>query len=181
MSFPTTPAYVQHLEGWPEHTREHPAIDWMFGYAKAFDGGDMKSGPHTPWHADNFVYAKSGVAHPPGAASWQKLVSDYAAFTAHYHEPLYYVIHETASGWELIGEANIYGNLPVQNGDKVKDAEGREWDIKAAGAFHFVFVKDPSGPKGVKMQKQTIHGDMLPVAKELVNRGMITWEQAAAM
>lgn len=181
MSFPTTPTYIQHILGWPEHTREHPVIDWMFDYEKALDWGDMKSGPYTAWHSDDFVYAKSGVAHPPGAVSWAKFLSDYAPFTAHYHEPIYYVLHETETGWELIGEANVYVKLPVPGGEKVKDGEGREWDMKAPGAFHFIFLKDPSGPKGIKMQKQIIYADMLPVAKELVKRGMITWEQAAEL
>ncbi len=58
---------------------------------------------------------------------------------------------------------------------------GRDWDVMLKGAFHFTFVKDPSGPKGIKMQKQVIYADMLPVAAELVKRGMITWEQAAEM
>lgn len=181
MTFPTVPAYVQHPVGWPEATREHPAIDFMFDYEKALDWGNMKAGPHTPWHSDDYVYVKSGVAHPPGAPSWAKFVADHAPFTGVYHEPFFYVIHDTPTGWELIGEAKIFVNLPVPGAEKVKDAEGRDWDVMLKGAFHFTFVKDPSGPKGIKMQKQVIYADMLPVAAELVKRGMITWEQAAEM
>jgi len=181
MSFPTSPAYVQNVRGWPEQSREHPVIDWMFDYEKALDYGDMKKGPLTPWHTDDYVFGKSGVFYPPGGPSWERFVADYAPFTAHYHEPYSYVIHETATGWDLIGEANIFGNLPVPGEGKTKDAEGREWDIKVTGAFHLVFVKDPSGPKGMKMQQQIIHADSLPVVKELVKRGMITWDQAAQM
>ncbi len=124
MTFPTVPAYVQHPVGWPEATREHPAIDFMFDYEKALDWGNMKAGPHTPWHSDDYVYVKSGVAHPPGAPSWAKFVADHAPFTGVYHEPFFYVIHDTPTGWELIGEAKIFVNLPVPGAEKVKDAEG---------------------------------------------------------
>ncbi len=180
MSFPTVRSYVQHTQGSPEKTREHPVIDWMFDYEKALDYGDMKAGPHTPWHSDDFVYVKNGAASAPGAPSWAKLVGDYALFVSHYHEPAFYTIHETATGWDLIGWANIFANLPVP-GDKVRDALGREWDIKVPGAFHFVYVKDPSGPKGLKLQRQELFVDGVAVGKEVVKRGIATWEQIAQL
>jgi hypothetical protein len=182
MGFPTSPAYIQHVEGWPEHTREHPLIDWMFDYEKALDFGDMKSGSYAPWHTDDFVFVRSGIPQPAGEPSWKKLVTAYSIFTAHYHEPSYYVIHETTTGWELIGEAKLYVNLPVSStAEKVKDAEGREWDLVAPSAFHFLFVKDSSGLKGIKMQKQVIHSSDIGLAKELVKRGMVTWDEVAEM
>jgi len=183
MSFKTVPAYVQHPAGWPDATREHPAIDFMFEFEQALDFGDLKTQGYPASHLTaDFVYKCNGTAHPPGKPSWDKYTADIAGFTAHYHEPLYYVIYETATGWELVGTAAIYVNLPAPGEGKVKDLMGREWDFKMQGAaFHFELVKDASGIKGVKLGKQEVVGDMLALAAELVKRGMVTWEQAAEM
>lgn len=52
--------------------------------------------------------------------------------------------------WELIGEANVFVNLPSSSKDKgsaekVKDLDGKEWDGVMRGAFHFEFVKAEGG------------------------------------
>jgi hypothetical protein len=179
MPFATSPAYIQYVQGWEPRIREHPVIDWMFDYEEAFDFGDMKSGPHAPWHADDFVYVKSGEASGAGAPSWAKLISDYAPFASHYHEPRYFIVYETATGFELMGWANIFGNFLVPGEKNKADLKGRKWEMMAPGAFHFIFEKDASGPKGLKLKKQELFADGIPLVGELVKRGMVTWEEAA--
>ena len=181
MSFKTVPAYVQYPGGWPEETREHPVIDFFFEFEKALDFGDLKTKDYpADFLTADFVQQSNGTAYPPGKTSWDRYMAEIAAFTAHYHEPQYYVIHETATGWELTGIAILYVNLPVPGDGKVKDLLGREWDFKMQGvAFHFDLVKDPSGVKGVKIGKQEVVANMMALAAELVKKGMMTWEQAA--
>jgi hypothetical protein len=182
MSYKTVPAYVQYVRGWEEtQNREHPVMDWMFDYEAAFDRGDMKSGPHTPWHSDDFSFTKStGTCITGGAPAWAALLEMYAPFTTHYHEPFFYIIWETPTGYELIGSAKVFANLPAPGESTKTDLEGRKWDIEAPGAFHFEYVKDPSGPKGLKLKSEKLFADAIPMVGEMVKRGMVTSEQVMA-
>src|SRR5271168_1416887 len=112
MSLKTLPALFVNVKGWDVDRREHPVIDWMFDYEAAFDFGDMKSGPHSPWHADDFSYTKpTGVCVTGGAAAWAALLEMYAPFSAYYHEPSFFVVWETPTGYELFGSAKVFAKL----------------------------------------------------------------------
>jgi hypothetical protein len=181
MSYTTVPAYIQHVKGWESRCREHPVMDWMSDYEAAFDWGDMKSGPHSPWHADDFSYTKpTGECVTGGAAAWAALLEMYAPFSAHYHEPFFYAIWETETGYELFGSAKMFVKLLVPGEQTKTDLEGRKWDLELPGAFHFDYVKDPSGPKGLKLKGQKLFADGIPIVAEMVKRGMVTPEQVLA-
>lgn len=179
MSYPTKPAYIiESCDGWDPKHLEHPVFDWMQDHEEAFDHGDMKSGPHTTWHTDDFSYTKpNGETISGGAPAWAALLEMYAPLVDHYHEPRWGVIWETENGYILAGSAIMYGNFPVPGDKKHKDLKGREWDVSGPGAFHFEYVKDPSGPKGMKMKSQKIYANVLVLAAEMVKRGMITTDQ----
>jgi hypothetical protein len=156
-------------------------MDWMFDYEAAFDWGDMKSGSHAPWHSDDFSFTKStGVCVTGGAAAWSALLEMYAPFSSHYHEPAFIIIWESATGYELFGWAKIFAKLPAPGEPTKTDLEGRKWDIEAPGAFYFEYVKDPSGPKGLKLKGQKLFADGMPMIGEMVKRGMVTPEQVMA-
>lgn len=181
MSYATVPAYVQYVRGWDPKYREHPVIDWMFDYEALLDWGDLRKGPHTPWHADDFFFTKpSGERIQGGAKAWASMLELYAPYTSYYHEPRFYIIWETATGWELIGSATVYAKLAAPGEATKTDGEGRKWDIEAPGAFHFVYVKDPTGPKGLKLQGQSLFADGMPIIGEMLKRGMVTPEQVLA-
>ncbi|KIW91686.1 uncharacterized protein Z519_07654 [Cladophialophora bantiana CBS 173.52] len=178
------PAYIVHIDGSDKEQRfrEHPVLDFLFDHQEAFDHGDMKSGPYTRFHTDDFVFTKSdGTVFPPGEASWQGWLSGYAPFTEHLHEPRYCNVYERDDGsWEMMGIAHIYGNFPVPGGDKTKtDFSGRQWGVVVPGAMVFRCVKDPSGPKGFKVKSMTVYGDGTPVVAEMIKRGMIKPEDLA--
>ena len=182
MSYPTKPAYiVESCDGWEPKLLEHPVFDWMQDHEEAFDWGDMKSGPHTPWHTDDFTFTSpTGETIEGGAPAWDGVVKMYAPLVGHYHEPRWFVIWETENGYILTGSAIMYGNLPVPGDKKHKDLKGREWDVAGPGAFHFEYVKDPSGPKGLKMKAEKIYANVLLLAAEMVKRGMVTADQVFA-
>jgi hypothetical protein len=184
MALPTIPTYlVQNAGGWPDEHNKHPAVDWIHNYEQAFDFGDMKTQGHAPWSTDDFTFSYCGApSAPAGPAAFAALVERYAPLKAHYHEPHCYLIWENDTGYELTGVAYMYGNFhaPRDDVEKVKDEEGREWDFKGLGSFYFVFVKDQEGPKGLKMKSEVLIADGLPLAKELVKRGMATTEQILA-
>jgi hypothetical protein len=180
MSYTTTPALIQHVQGWDTRLREHPIIDWMFDYEEVLDSDELKQGGLAPWHADDFVYAKNGVTAEPGAASWAKLLNDYGPFSAHYHEPEFVVAYETATGGELMGVANIYANFVIPGEQTKTDLKGRTWELKSAAYFHFVWVKDATGPKGLKLQREEIIAGGLLMVNAMMQKGMVTWDQVAA-
>lgn len=181
MSFATTPAYIYSIKGWEKQYREIPVIDWMFDYEAAFDWGDMKSGPHTPWHADDFSYTKpTGVCVTGGEAAWAALLEGYSPFSSHYHEPFFFIIWDTPTGYGLFGCAKVFGKLHAPGELTKTDLEGRKWDVEIPGAFLFEYVKDPSGPKGLKLKSQKLFADGVPVICDMIKRGMVTIDQVMA-
>lgn len=182
MSYLSKPVYlVEDARGWQPAQREHPLINVMYLYEQAFDFGDMKTQGPATWLCDDAVFV-----HPSGrefhgiAAAWEGVLSTYAPFAAHYHEPQRYVIWETETGYKLTGVAKMYVNLPVPGEKKCKDLEGREWDCVGNGAFEFEYVKDNS-ERGMKLKSQAIYADPLGMMSEMIARKMATSEELFAM
>jgi len=183
MAFLSKPVYcVDEAKGWQPKHREHPVIDWMFAYEQAFDFGDMKAGGPDPWMADDVVFTHpSSKVYKGKQEAWEGVLGMYAPFAAHYHEPQHYIIWETDEGFKLTGLAKMYTNLPVPGEKKCKDLEGREWDCVGNGGFSFEYVKDPSGPKGLKLKSQTVCPDPLGMMSEMIDRKMATADDLFAM
>jgi hypothetical protein len=184
-SYPTKPAYIMYCSGWEERVKEHPVFDWMADHEEAFDFGTAKSDPYTKWFTSDFTFVDSTGKTTKGADAWQEMLALYAPFSGHFHEPFFGVIFETETGFELIGCAKIFANLAKEgDGEKKKDGQGREWDLEAPGAFHFTYVRDESGPKGLKLSSERLYADKIPVVGAMLKRGMVTVEdfmkQAAA-
>lgn len=75
----------------------------------------------------------------------------------------------------MTGNAWAYVNLPGQSsaGNKIKDLEGQEWDMRVPGGFHFVYAKDDSKAGGIGLKSTKITSDSGPVVVELLKRGVI--------
>jgi len=181
MSYPTVPAYIQTPKGWESRLKEHPVFDWMYDHHLLFDSGEMKTTPYNVWHTDDFTFTKSdGVTIAPGEQSWAVMWEQYAPFTKFTHEPAWLVIWETATGWELTGYARLFANLPVPGESIHEDVDGNKWDVQGHGMFQFTYVKDPSGPKGIKMGTFKLFADPTPLFGEMIKRGMISGEDLLA-
>jgi hypothetical protein len=184
MSYLSKPAFVvDRAEGWKhaEH-REHPVIDWMYDYEREFDEGDMKKTGPAPWHHDDLVFTHpSGRVFNGSKESWEGLLGFYAPLAAHYHEPDQFIVWETDRGYKLNGIAKVYTNLLVPGEKKHKDLTGRAWDTVGNGGFTFEFIKDPSGPKGLKIIGHTLCGDGLGLFSEMVDRKMCTTDEVFAL
>ncbi|KAL6240705.1 hypothetical protein RBB50_012415 [Rhinocladiella similis] len=180
MSPPTTPAVIVHIDGTDKSYRQHPVLDFLFTHQEAFDHGNMKTEPYTQFHTKDFVFTKSdGTVLPAGEASWNGWLEGYAPFTEHLHEARYCCVYERNGGWEMMGVAHVFANLPVP-GEKTKtDLSGRKWDVAVPGSFLFTCVADPGGPKGFKVKSMTLYGDGTPVVSEMIKRGMIKPEDLA--
>jgi hypothetical protein len=101
----------------------------------------------------------------------------YQFFTSEFHEPYFLVTWDTKDGWEMIGQALLYANLPGEptaQEKKVKDLQGREWDVKIPGGFHFEYVKQAGAPHdGIVLKRTEITSDSMPAVQILMARGVI--------
>jgi len=185
MPFTNKPVYVvDDAQGWQEKFKEHPVIDWQWDFEKLFDFGNLKEEGYQAWITDDFSFtAPYGVTTTGLEAAWAQVKDTYQFFTTYYHEPIEYIVWETETGWKLTGRAFMYVNFPapLEGATKVADLTGKEWDWKAIGMFTFEWVKDPSGPKGIKMKRWDVVADGFPMMNEMVKRGMVTFDQIAAM
>jgi hypothetical protein len=182
MSYPTRPVWIETAKGWEERLKVHPVFAWMFEYGPGFDSGRTKSDPHTVWHTDDYIYVKpDGTPGKPGADSWEVAKKMYANFTEHYHEPREIIVWETETGYEMVGFAHIFANLPTAAEKTVADLEGRKWHVGVPGSFKFVYVKDASGPQGLKIKYQATMGDGIGILKAVVESGMAPADQALAL
>ena len=71
------------------------------------------------------------------------------------------------------GMAGVFVDLPGQGkqaGNGAKDNEGREWDLRIPGAFHFDYVKEGSG---FKLARTEIYSDSGPAMTMFLQRGLI--------
>jgi hypothetical protein len=180
MSFPTTTAFIHSCKGWDETTRLHPAMKWFEKYALLFNSGQMFSKSSSEWHTENFSYHKStGEIIEGGTKAFDALKETYAPFDGTNHEPNFLICWETKDGWEMLGQALLYGNLkaPGGSGKVHTDVTGQKWDVGVPSAFHFAYVKDSSGPEGIKLERTDIFSDSAPVLVEMLKRGMLKPEQ----
>jgi len=179
MSYTTKPTFVYN-GGWSDETRAHPAMKWMEDYtvnvvdAKNFDV------PSTKYRVADFVLQKSDGTIIQGAdPAWEAEKQIYNQFLAHCHEPQGLMCCETEFGWEMIGQADVYVILPGDAGPgekKVKSKSGKEWDAVMPSAFRFEYVKDVSGPDGIKFSSAKIFSDPLPALSLLLKRGVLNPE-----
>jgi hypothetical protein len=181
MSYPTTNAFIHYSKGWDSTTRSHPCMAWFEDYAKLFDTGEMFSVPYIEWHTDDYSYAKStGEVIEGGAPAFEALKQTYSVFKGNNHEPRWLCCWETQEGWEMVGEAVLFGNLvaPGGSGQAHTDLAGKKWDVGVPSAFHFKYVKDTEAKHGgIRLKRSEIFSDSAPVVVEMLKRGMLKPEQ----
>jgi hypothetical protein len=118
-----------------------------------------------------------GTSYSGNAEVFKESKSMYQFFTKEFHEPYFLVTWETPSGWDMLGQAYLYANLPgeaTSNEQKVKDLQGREWDTKTPAAFKFEYVKQEGAKHGgITIKRTEIMGDSLPAVQILMARGVI--------
>lgn len=173
-SVPTQPAFV-HYGTWDDTTRKHPAMKWMEEHTIAFDKGDIIPN----WYSEDFTLYKADGAIVSGRdKSIAALREIYGPLTSKFHEVYYIVCTETTDGWAMIGQAKMFGNLngnPAPGETKVKDLQGREWDMGVPAAFHFQYLKDAGAESddGIVMKKMEVMADSGVPMGIMLKRGLI--------
>lgn len=184
MAYPTQPAFIAEGDSvakWAPEILAHPAINWMHYFTvQVFDCRNWDI-PGSTYFTSDFVFQKSDGTQVKGAEEgWAADKEMYAPFTAHKHEPQHFRMAETSDGWDMLGCAKMFVNLPGQlreGEEKVKDIEGTEWDAVLYGAFRFIYVKDADGYQGIKVRRVEIYSDPLPALGLLLKRGVLKPEQ----
>lgn len=136
------------------------------------------STPSTDLYTSDLTLLKpDGSTVSGGEKSWAAVAELFAAYTTQWTEPYYMVVTDTDYGWEMIGNAKIYGNLPgeaAQGESKARDASGKEWDHAMSGGFRFQYVKGAGGPHdGILLKMVQITADSGPVLMKMLGRGLV--------
>lgn len=177
MSVPTIPAFV-HLGDWDATTRQNPSQKWMEHIVhNIFDAHKWET-PYSDIYTDDFHLLKpDGSEVHEGKAAWAAVAELFGPLTTQKTIPFYMVVTETEYGWEMIGVANIFGNLPGQPKEgevKVKDVYGGEWDVKMSGGFRFQYRKsDGAKYDGILCQMVQIFTDSAPIMMKMIGRGLV--------
>ncbi|KIY02563.1 uncharacterized protein Z520_01028 [Fonsecaea multimorphosa CBS 102226] len=177
MSYPTKPAFV-HVGTWDDETRKHPAMKWMEQYTIEFNKRGDWSKEESDWLSKDAVLIKpDGSVHKGNADAFKEAKAVYSAFTSEFHEPYFLICVDTDDGWEMIGTAHMFANCqgtPTAAEKKVKDLQGREWDVKIPGGFHFYYAKQSKAAHdGIVLKKTEILCDSMPAVQILLARGVL--------
>jgi len=179
MSYSTTNAFI-HTGNWDEETRSHPAVKFLEDYAAEFDKSDW-SIEHEAWTTADWELQKAdGTTFHGAKESYDAVKELYGPLTAFLHEASFLIAWDTKEGWDVVGFANLFMNLPGESqGQKVKDeAQGKSWDLMVPTAFRFTYVKDSrSKHDGILLKKTVIYADSGPVVMGLLKRGVLKPEQ----
>lgn len=176
MSFPTQPAFI-HVGTWDDKTRKHPAMKWMEDYTLNFNARGNWDQKSSDWHTSDFTLVKpDGSVYKDADEAFHQAKDMYATFTKEFHEPYFLVAWETSDGYEMLGQAHLFANCagqPGQEEKKVRDGQGREWDVKIPGGFHFEYVKKQGAAHGdYELRRTEILSDSLPALQILMKRGV---------
>ena len=178
MSFPTQAAFV-HYGSWDDTTRTHPAMKFMEAYTSWFEENHFKEPAPTQWHTKDGSLALADGREFKGADEvWAALPLTYGPFVQYYHQPYFLNCFEIAKGYEMIGQATLFANLPGEAGgdeQKVTDNQGKKWDVAVPGAFRFIYHKEPSAKNGLGflLHRSEIMADSGPVVVKLLKRGVM--------
>lgn len=132
----------------------------------------------SPQFSSDFTLVKpDGTSHTGNAPAFKESKGMYQFFTQELHEPYFLISWETADGWDMIGQAWLYANLPgtpTAHEQKVKDLQGKEWDVKIPGAFKFEYVRQERAPHdGIVLRRTEISSESFGVVQILMARGVI--------
>lgn len=153
-------------------------MKWMEDYTINFNARRGWESPSTDWHSSDYTLVKAdGSRYTDPEAAYKEQKDMYAPFTKEFHEPYFLVCWETDNGWAMLGQAHMFANCagePAAGEVKVKDLQGREWDVKIPGAFHFTYVKtEGAAHGGIVMSKAEIMSDSMPAVQILLKRGAL--------
>jgi hypothetical protein len=169
MSFPTKSAFVVHGD-FDATTAKHPGMKFLEDMKNDFDNRSWD----TKWYAPNFTYvAPNGQVVEGREKALEAIKAQYTPLTAYWHEPFYQVCTETDYGYEMIGSATMWANLPGEpaTGETKKyDKNGKAWDVAGPGGFRFQIEKNGDS---FHLNRMEVTADSGPIVMGMLRRGVI--------
>ncbi|KAH7243782.1 hypothetical protein MRS44_017148 [Fusarium solani] len=179
MSYPTKPCFVGSFKGWDNEALKHPALQYLNDLNTDF--GETKvahSGPHTKWSTQDWEFQAQNGQVLRGEEAWKRLIHSARFYDKLSIDPLCAFIQDTEDGYDGILYANLYTNF-VKPGEKNQsDNKGIEWEMRIPRTYRLTFVKDSSGPHGLKLSKLAIVGDVMGTMATAVRKGLVSQENA---
>lgn len=153
-------------------------MKWMEDYTRNFNARRDWDQSTSDWNTHDITLVKpDATTYTGNALAFKVSKAMYESFTKEYHEPYFLICWETSNGWEMIGQAYLFANCqgnPGPGEKKVKDSQGREWDVKTPGGFHLQYVKkEGAAHGGIELQRVEIMSDSLPAMQILLQRGVL--------
>lgn len=196
MSFPTKLCFVISCQGWDKELLKHPAMEYLNDLNMAF--GETKaahSEPHTKWSTQDWEFQAQSGQVLRGEEAWKRVIHTTRFYDKFSMEPLSAFIQDTEDGYDGIVYGNLYTNFVELGEKKHTDSKGIEWELRvsislrmreSAGqllnimqiprAYRLTFMKDSSGPHGLKLSKLAIVGDTLSTMAAAVHKGLVSQE-----
>ena len=153
-------------------------MNWMRTYTiDIFDQSWNDRKTMEPYHTNDFTYVNMDGAEYKGFDTAIKAIGEiYAPFAAGmYHSPRFWSCWEIENGgWEMVGDAIFYADLPGDGGEKKHvDENGKKWDLGQPSMFRFLYVKDEQAPGGFLIKRTEVFSDTFPAVQEMMKRGLI--------
>jgi len=136
MSYSTKPTFVTWSQNGWDQARPHPAMKWMEAYTKAWDAKEITEENAAKYNTEDYTYTNpKGESFTGPVVGHKAALETYAPFSEHKHEPVGpLAVWDTDNGWFMVGQATLFGDLPVPGEPKSKaDATGRKWDLAIPG------------------------------------------------
>jgi len=73
----------------------------------------------------------------------------------------------------MLGHAKTYVGFKDVEGT-ISDNEGKKWSAVMEAAFRFWYVKDESGPEGIKIKETRIYADSMPALGFMLQKGIVS-------
>ena len=146
-------------------------MEWMNRFRNDFD----KATFDPKWYRPELVYvAPDGTAYEGRDKALEAIKALYGPLPAFRHEAVMVNVIERDFGYEMIGRAMMWANLPGEPAPgetKKKDADGKEWDLVGPGGFRFFYVKEGNN---FALSRLEMMADTAPLTLGLVRRGVIS-------
>jgi hypothetical protein len=144
MSVPTKPTFV-HYGDLDSTTRKLPVLEFLERFRDDYDKGSFDP----KWYTSDLTYiAPDGKVAEGREKSIEALKAMYGPLPRWRHEAFYLNCYETESGYEMVGKATLWLNLPGEPAtgeDKRTDGNGNQWDLAVPGTFTHQYVPDGNG------------------------------------
>ncbi|KAJ3464839.1 hypothetical protein MRS44_009625 [Fusarium solani] len=179
MSYQTKPCFIGSFKGWDNEALKHPVMQYLNTLNTDFcETKVAHPEPHTKWFTQEFELQTQTGQVLRGEEAWKRMIHTTRFYDKFSMEPISAFIQGTEDGYDGMVYGNMYTNFVEPGEKKHSDNKGIEWELRIPRAYRLTFLKDSSGPHGLKISNLVIVGDTLGTMAAAVRKGMVSQENA---